>query len=238
MKTSSVKTPELNSPLHYHRIALPKRSDLHLARKGWHMLTGCTGLTGYFFSAEFLSIERQTVWAYSLIAVAVMGFLVDSLRIRFESLNEIVLKFMGPFMRASEQKGYSGLPFYALGVGLSLFFFEEKIAILSTLFLIFADPIASLFGIIYGKDKILPNKSLQGVMACFFTCYILSMGFVILHAEPQQPFADSWILFAVISGIIGALAEVASTLNIDDNLTIPLVSGLGMTVANYYLHVF
>ena len=57
------------------------------------------------------------------------------------------------------------LPFYALGLGLNFLLFPEKIAILSSFFLIFSDPFSSLIGIKFGKTKVSKNKSLEGCMA-------------------------------------------------------------------------
>jgi len=46
------------------------------------------------------------------------------------------------------------------------------------------------------------------------------------------------LVFSIIAGIIGAASELVSAFNIDDNLTIPVISGLGMTILNNYLTVF
>ena len=46
------------------------------------------------------------------------------------------------------------------------------------------------------------------------------------------------LIFAIVSGFIGAASELISAFNIDDNLTIPVVSGLGMTLLNYFVKVF
>ena len=140
---------------------------------------------------------------------------------------------MGPLMRKSEANGSSGLPFYALGISLSLFLFRENIALLSIMFLIFSDPISSYFGIRFGKDKILPNKSLQGSVAGFSACYLLTL----LYTMGSSASAANIFIFAVIAGLIGSLSELVSAFGIDDNLTIPVLSGIGLTLINYMFHV-
>src|SRR5690606_14987944 len=102
------------------------------------------------------------------------GFLFEAVRLRSNSINQRVINLMGPLMRKSEQNSCSGLPFYALGVGASLLLFESEIALLSVLFLIFADPISSFFGILYGRNRLVTGKSLEGSAAGFVTCYVLS----------------------------------------------------------------
>lgn len=208
---------------------LHKRSDLHLLRKLWHITTGSLGLFAFTRS----SLDQQT-WGFIVLAIALTGFVVDITRARFPQINILVIRLMGPLMRRSEKEGLSGLPFYALGVSLSLFFFSRDIAILSVMFLVFSDPLSSFFGVLYGKDKIMPNKSLQGAVAGFFTCYLITLFYTMNHVT----LGNHILIFAVVAGIIGAASELVSAFNIDDNLTIPVLSGLGMTVLNYFVSVF
>ena len=208
---------------------LAKRSDLHILRKIWHMGIGSTCLFIYYQSGQ-----SAMSWGWVIFGVAMAGFTLDIVRARWTALNELILTLMGPFMRNSERTGFTGLPFYALGVSLALLLFPEKIALLATMFLVYSDPICSFFGIIYGKDKIMPNKSLQGAMAGFFTCYLITLFYGLYY----QASGINLLIFAVAGGIVGAVAEMLSAFNIDDNLTIPVVSGLGLTVLNYILNVF
>jgi diacylglycerol kinase (CTP) len=208
---------------------LHKRSDLHLLRKIWHITTGSLGLFLFFRSGQNTS---QT--ALVCLGISLSGFILDFWRARFAPLNFLILKVMGPLMRRSEKEGMSGLPFYALGASLTLFFFQKEIAILSIMFLVFSDPLSSFFGVLYGKDKILPNKSLQGAVAGFFTCYLITLFFTMNNAAIDY----NILLFSVLAGLIGACSELISAFNIDDNLTIPVMSGLGMTLLNHFVPVF
>lgn len=208
---------------------LHKRSDLHILRKLWHMSSGSLVLYIYLRSEE-----SKYVMAHICLAIALGGFAVDLVRKKHRGLNAMVLKFMGPLMRRSEREGMSGLPFYAFGCALSLYFYQENLAIISIMFLIFADPISSFFGVLYGKDKILPNKSLQGVVAGFFTCYLITL-FYLMNTTVV---GINILVFAIVAGIIGAASELVSAFNIDDNLTIPVLSGLGMTLLNHFVTVY
>ncbi len=204
------------------------RSDLHIARKLWHMATGLIGLTVYYKSG--LSIETM---ATALLLFAALAFMVEFFRLRNERVNKFLMVLMKPVMRESEKNSVSGMPFYALGVSLSLFFFPERIAILSVLFLIFADPIASFCGILYGRDKILPNKSLQGTIAAFSVCYIVTLVFGLIHTSPSM----NLLIFSIFAGAIGAVSELCSQF-VDDNLCIPVISGLGLFLLNFLVSVF
>ena len=208
---------------------LHKRSDLHLFRKLWHISTGSLGLFLFVRSQQ-----DQQFWGFLVLGIALAGFVLDIARARYPKINHFVIKFAGPLMRRSEKDGMSGLPFYALGVSLSLFFYNRDIAILSVMFLVFSDPLSSFFGVLYGKDKILPNKSLQGAVAGFFTCYLITLFYTMNHVT----LGNHILIFAVVAGLIGALSELVSAFNVDDNLTIPVLSGLGMTVLNHFVTVF
>lgn len=207
---------------------LHKRSDLHLLRKLWHISTGSLGL--YIVLSSSFSIF---FWAVVLLLLAILGFVTDIIRGRYAPLNRIILTAAGPLMRRSERDGFTGLPFYALGCSIALFLFQRDIAILSVMFLVFSDPLSSLFGVLYGKDKILPNKSLQGAVAGFFTCYLLTLFYVM----NTTTLGIHILVFALLAGIIGTLSELVSAFNIDDNLSIPVLSGLGLTLLNHFVTV-
>lgn len=208
---------------------LHKRSDLHILRKLWHISTGSLGLF-LFINSD----QSQTFWAMIILSIAIAGFAADFIRNRIPAFNSIVIKMMGPLMRRSEKEGVSGLPFYALGVSLSLFFYSRDIAIVSSMFLVFSDPLSSFFGVLYGKDKIMPNKSLQGAVAGFFTCYLITL----FYAMNSSTLGTHLLVFSIVAGVIGSASELISAFNIDDNLTIPVLSGLGLTLLNYFIPVF
>ncbi len=208
---------------------LHKRSDLHMLRKVWHIGTGTLCMVTYLQSSY-----GKTFWAQLILAIALAGFSFDLIRKRNPKMNAIVIKLMGPLMRRSEREGMSGLPYYALGCSLALFFYQKDIGILSMLFLIFGDPISSFFGVLYGKDRIFPNKSLQGAVAGFFTCYLISL----FYLMNTTTLSIHILTFSVIAGLIGSLSELCSTFNIDDNLTIPVLSGLGLTVLNHFIPLY
>jgi dolichol kinase len=208
---------------------LAKRNETHILRKLWHVSFGSVCL-GIYYS---MNVEIS-FWGYFAVTFAVAGFLSDLVRLNNKSVNTLVIKVAGPLMRNSEEDSFTGLPFYALGVGLSILLFDEKIAVLSIFFLVFADPIASYVGVNFGRGQIVPNKSLEGTVAAFVTCNLLTIAFLY-----NSTISDArLIVFSIVAGIVGALAELASAFNIDDNLTIPVLSGAGLTLLNSIFQIF
>lgn len=208
---------------------LAKRSEIHLMRRVWHIINGILGL-GSFYLFDLTPMDCVYVTG----VIAIFGFAIDFKRFKSAKLNKTLYKYAGMIMRESEKQSFSGLPFYALGVCLSFLFFSEPIAVLACLFLVFADPIASVVGVYYGKDRLFPNKTLQGTIAAFTTCLVLVLG----YAAVFKISSPNIIMFAFFSAIFGALSELLSTLNIDDNLTIPVLSGACMSLLNLWLQVF
>ena len=136
-------------------------------------------------------------------------------------------------MRDSEKNSVSGMPFYAMGIGLALAFYEERIAVLATIFLIFADPISSFVGIKYGKRKISSNKSLEGSLAGVAVCFIATFVYSSIYGAG----GPKLLVFSLLAGLVGSLSEFLSQ-KVDDNLTIPLISGLGLSVLNGIFQIF
>jgi dolichol kinase len=123
-------------------------------------------------------------------------------------------------MRKHECHSISGMTYLYLGTAIILFLFDKKIVTLTLLFLAFGDPIASYFGIKYGRDKIFSNKSLQGTMAAFATCTVIAMIFYYWN----NLMTERLLIVAPLSGMIGAVAEATPVGKLDDNLTFPVIS--------------
>lgn len=209
--------------------ALAGRSDLHILRKLWHVSCGMAAILCYY------QLEMSLItWGWAAFAIGMTGFALDFLRLKKPGFNRLAVKALGPILRKSELHSFSGLPFYAMGVAMSIFFYQEDIAMLSIFFLVLADPLASLVGVRFGKDQILPNKSLQGTLSCFFACYAI----IVAYAWEMDFSNSSLLIFAFFGALTGAIGELFSAFNIDDNITIPVVGGAGLTLLNGLLQVF
>ena len=117
---------------------LHKRSDLHILRKLWHISTGSLCLFIFLRSGD-----PQIFWAHAIMVMAIAGFAVDFLRKKYRRMNSIVIKIMGPLMRRSEREGMTGLPFYALGCSLALYFYDRSSKILASVRASLAEAITS-----------------------------------------------------------------------------------------------
>lgn len=210
-----------------HIVDLKKRSDIHYARKIWHM----SAVFGMFLAYVYL----PPALSLTLLVAAWCFFVpVDFLRQKYPALNDWALHAFKPIMRQSEAKNLAGTTYLITGVLLIVLIFSRPVVALTLLFLAFADPIASYFGILYGKDKIFGHKSIQGFMAAFFVCMILTLIFLLVH----NYFTNRLIVVSLLAGLVGAFAELIPIGKLDDNLTLPLMSALGLSILFYFFGFF
>ncbi len=192
------------------------RSDVHWARKIWHMVTVFSMFLVYQLASYPVSMTILIVATAILIPF-------DYFRLRYKKLNNIALIFMGPLMRKTEIQGAAGTSYLLAGVTFIAVLFPKPIVGLSLLFLAFADPLASYVGIRYGRDKILGNKSIQGFLMALVVCFLLT--FIFLGSYDLM--TSRRLVVSVLCGVVGALAELIPIAKLDDNLTMPIMSALG-----------
>lgn len=203
-----------------------KRSDIHWARKIWHIL----GVLFLFILFQLLPIKVAQI---GFVIFTIIFVAIDIVRKKNSQMNAFFVHIFKPIMRQHEINSYAGTTFLFLGVMLLVLFFNPLVVSLSLLFLAFADPFASYFGIRFGKDKIYGEKTIQGFMAAYLICASLTILFLIYHGFNL----DRVLLVGVLAGLLGALAELIPIAKLDDNLTIPVISGLGLT-GLFYLFGF
>lgn len=198
------------------QIRLHLRSELHLSRKLWHMLTGMLMVTFYASG-----ISRSAAVAILTVALG-LCLAIETIRLRIPVLNEWAIRFWGPLMRTSEFNRMSGTPAYLGAAIISIALFPQTIAMLSLLYLAFGDPLAALFGVLYGDKSIRfsNGKSLIGTLAGVAACFLVTLVFLSGTAISFPVI----IIVAAIGGLVGGAAELLP-LEVDDNFAIPVVSG-------------
>jgi diacylglycerol kinase (CTP) len=193
------------------------RSDVHWARKIWHMATV------FFIFLVYQKANESLAMALLLILAGIL-IPLDFLRLRYPKLNDVAVIVMGPLMRNTEVRSAAGTTYLITGVVFIASIFSKPIVSLAILFLAFADPLASYIGIRYGKDKIFGNKSIQGFLMAFFVCALLA--FIFLAGQDLQ--VSRRLVISLLSGVVGALAELVPIGKLDDNLTMPILSATGL----------
>ncbi|MGZ3696787.1 MAG: diacylglycerol/polyprenol kinase family protein [Bdellovibrionota bacterium] len=197
-------------------IRLHLRSDLHLARKSWHMVMGMA------IAFSYLGGVSRTSTVLFLGTILGWDLAMETARLKIPSFNEKIMRIWGPFMRTCEMDRFSAIPHYLASTILAVGIFPKPVAILSILYLACGDPIASLAGILYGHKSIrLANgKSLVGTAAGILTCAVVT--WIFLKAIGISDSAS--LVLTLVGGLAGGLTELLP-FEIDDNFTIPVISG-------------
>jgi diacylglycerol kinase (CTP) len=206
---------------------LKTRSDIHLARKIWHF-------SGVMTIAVFYHILSRSQAIQTLTIISAICIFIDVYRQRSATLNRVVLSITRLIIRENEKNNLAGSTYLFIGILIIVALFPPSIVTLSLLFLATADPIASYFGVRYGKDRLIGRKTLQGSMAAFFACTAVAAGYFFM----QNTMTDRLLIVSILAGFIGAVAEALPVGNLDDNLVLPVASSALLWVVYFFFGGF
>jgi dolichol kinase len=145
----------------------------------------------------------------------VLSAIFEFLRIWGKLDISLVRKYMQ--VKDSESGKPTGSFFYLLAAPITILLFQESAAIASLFIVAIADPLCSLAGIQWGRKKIF-GKSLEG-SSVFFVVSLLILSF----------FQFS-IYVRLIAALVATLTELFTPKWLDDNLTIPIITALVLTL--------
>lgn len=128
---------------------------------------------------------------------------------------EFFFRIFTPLLRRHEQKGaVTGATYYLISALLCIFLFAKTLAIVCIFFMVLGDMAAALVGKMWGRTKLFGRKSLEGSTACFVVCTAIAL----VKLNP---------VIAIIGALVATIVELIP-FPIDDNLTVPLISGAVM----------
>ena len=179
-----------------------------LRRKSIHLL-------GLAFPILYVFTTRHTaiIVVGSLLAVA-LG--IELLKAFLPAFRVIFVRIFSPMLRSQERRGgLTGATYYLIGSFFCMLLFDKTLAIVCLCFLTFGDLFAALIGKQWGRIKLFSRKSLEGSLACFVVCAVIAL---LMGFHP---------IVAIAGALVATLIELLPT-GVDDNVTVPLVSGLAM----------
>jgi glycerol-3-phosphate acyltransferase PlsY len=152
-------------------------------------------------------------------SLALGGLALDLTRFRSGALNRLFLRWLAPLLKAGEDYRLTGATYMLLAAFFAFLLFDQAVAVTALLFLSIGDPVAALLGGRTAGPKILGKSPLGTVafigVSLLVVTVLISSGFIQFH----------WGLLA--GAIVAGLMELAP-IPLDDNLTIPLLSGAVM----------
>jgi dolichol kinase len=150
----------------------------------------------------------------------------DFFRQRHARTSNLARKIFGALMRPEEAKRLGGTTYYVVGCWVAVLAFSRVIACTSVLFLVFGDSAARMVGKRVSGGNI-RAKFLAGTLVNFSVCFLVGLAVLKMTLQPHP-----WLVSSI--GALGAtLGELIPRI---DNLTIPVLSGLLLTMAVYLIH--
>ena len=168
----------------------------------------------------FLAIfSSDTVMIVLMAVLSGVALSVETARLALPSLNRRLVPWLKPLLKETEGRRITGATYIALSALAAFLLFDKPIAIAALFFLSLGDPAAALVGTRMGGVRVFgksPLGTLAFMMVSLGVAGVLSAGGVVpLH----------WGLAAGAG--VAALVEL-TPLVLDDNVTIPLISGAAM----------
>ncbi len=185
-----------------------------LARKATHMGALVIPL-GYYI----LGLSEATALAI-LIPCFVLMTVLDISRLRGWSLwKGFAGRLISPIIRPHEKEGdFTGATYILFSACFTVALYDKPIAIAALAFIIVGDTLAAIIGRRYGRHRFHGGKSIEGSLACF------AGALVVAALAPDLAFP-----VAVFGAAVATLIE-AYPLGVDDNVSVPFISGLAMTI--------
>ena len=194
---------------------MTEKQKKELFRKSFHVSSILLPLSYYFI------FQNRKIMFLVLIPLTVIALIIDIARLEHKTFKRIFYNLVGLLLRKHEIHNFTGATYLMISAVLCIGFFPKEIAVVSLAFLAIGDTLAALVGIPLGKRKLLKtDKSLEGSLACFAGCFIF--GLLFLHPA-----------VALIGAFTATVAEF-SRIPIDDNIKIPIISGLVMSFVNMF----
>jgi dolichol kinase len=182
--------------MHYHYM-------LELRRKIAHLLLGV--------ALAFLVVSAPLEFVVVCNLLVLLGLLVCSFLHRRRP-NWFLTWLFSRFDRKERLTAKGAITFFA-GTLVAILLFAPLYAALSILVLSISDALATIAGYYAGRHRLIKNKTVEGSLV-FCVCTFLIL---FLFVAPPK---------ALLTAVIASATELATPAYLDDNITIPFVTGL------------
>ena len=179
-------------------------------------LRKATHFIALLIPTSYVIFPREWAIAAMAIAFAVVATF-ELFRLKRMAPWKMIEPFVGSMIRPKEQNGNFTGAFYILLAGtLTIAFFPRWVATTAITFEILGDVASALVGRKFGHHKIRGQKSIEGAAG------FLAVALLIIVVMPKVPYT-----VGIVGAIVASVVEAIS-IHRDDNLTVPLSSGLVM----------
>jgi len=191
-----------------------------LWRKATHL--GAMIIPGGYYLLALSKLQMLAV----MIPIAVLMILIDISRLRNWSFwYRFACRIGGRMVRGHETAGdFTGATYILLSVCFTVAFYSRPIAVAALSFIIVGDTLAALIGRKFGRHWF-GRKSVEGSLGCLLGTVLVAL------LVPELT-----LTVALVGAVVATVAEALST-KIDDNITVPILAGLAMTLLSKVLAI-
>ncbi len=176
------------------------------------------------FMLFYLLFGKGTV-LFIVAGVAGIFLALDISRLMHNRVNRFFVKDLKYIFKKSEARKFSSMTLFLIASFAVLFIFPRDIAFLSLSFLIFGDMFSKIFGLRFGRKKLIAKRTLEGTLSYFSGSLVA--GYIVSTLLGVN------ILMMIIGALAASLAELLS-IAIDDNFSVGIISGIVMSALRYF----
>lgn len=170
---------------------------------------------------RYLVHYDRKITLFVLLFLLAVALLVEIFRMKHPAFKRIFFDIFGLMIRKKEYHDFTSATYMLISVTICIAVFPPDIAFAAIAFLAIGDTLAALIGVQFGKRKMFDTaKSLEGSLACFAGTFVFGMFFL------SSP------IIAFSGALAASLAELAP-MRFDDNLKVPIISGIVMLAVSY-----
>ncbi len=188
----------------------------------WHeILRKTTHMCALIIPGGYYVLQlSRTQMLMIMIPISITMLLIDISRLRqWRFWTSFARKIGGSLIRHHEMQGdFTGASYILISACLTVALFDKPIAVAALVFIIVGDTLAAIIGRRYGRHKFYRSKTIEGSLGCLVGTLI---------AATLLPDIS---LAVAVSGAVTATVIEAYPMGVDDNISVPLVSGLVMTL--------
>ena len=180
----------------------------------------CLHLFSSIIPLSYLWIFKEKSLLLVLLGIlSIISILIELFRFKIERINIFFKKFFNFMLRKNELKGsITGATWLIIGNLVTIYLYPIYIAVPALLFLSIGDSFAALFGKKFPKFKI-GHKSIIGTLSGIFSSLT-----VVLLINQTLP------TYVLVFGAVAAMIVELIPIPLNDNFTIPILSGLIMII--------
>jgi dolichol kinase len=204
-------------------------AQLSLTGELWRKATHLAALAiplGYYL----LKLDQVTM-STIMGVLAICMFLIEVSRFRkWWIWRKLAGPLIRPMVRRREMKGdFTGATYILLSSCFTIAFYSKPIAAAALSFIIVGDILAALVGRMFGRHRI-GKKTLEGSFGCLLGTLIVIPFLPDLTLEFPELLPGNVLTIWLIGAITATITE-ALPLGADDNISVPILSGLVMTLS-------